>query len=121
MSRTREDGYTVVKHKDKLSDHIDKKIDNWSIASGNKLKASMRNKMKKIFVGILDALDNEKHRGNLTKETFGCLRSKVLGLGNDQIRCMEQEIDERYNIEALNYYVEFRNPLIEEGTEDERG
>ena len=106
----REKGIVVVRRsgKEKLSDHITIKEDNWSIASKNKLKASMRHKMKKIFVGFLGDLDKELERGTISKETFSRLRSKVLGKGNDEVRHMEDELDARYNVESINYHVEFR-------------
>lgn len=98
----------VRKRTDKLSDHVDKKTDSWSRASKRKLKASMRHKLKRTFVGALDALDIEKSNGKLSEEIYRRLRSKILNLGNDQIRNMEMEIEDRYNVEALNYHVKFR-------------
>jgi len=61
--RIEEDGYITIRRsgKEKLSDHIDIKEDNWSVGSKKKLKVSMRHKMKRIFVGILDMLDNERN------------------------------------------------------------
>jgi hypothetical protein len=108
----RENGYVVVRRtgKEKLSDHIKIKEDNWSIASKNKLKASMRHKMNRIFVGILELLDKEKASGNIDRETGKRMRNRILGIGNDEVRSMETELDARYNIEALNYQIEFRNP-----------
>lgn len=117
----KENGYIVVRRsgKEKLSDHIDIKDDNWSIASKNKLKASMRHKMRRIFVGILGELDTEKANGTIDSDTHRRLRSKILGIGNDQVRHMEAELDSRYNIEALNYHIQFKvvgdNPPGREG------
>lgn len=108
--RIEEDGYIVVRRtgKEKLSDHIDIKTDNWSIGSKKKLKASVRHKMKRIYVGILEELDKEHELGNIDKSTFKKMRSKILNIGNDQIRHMETELDSRYNIEALNYHIQFK-------------
>lgn len=96
------------KRTDKLSDHIEKKDDPWSVASKRKLKASVRHKMRRIFVPILDALDKERDSGNIDDETRKRLRSRILNIGNDQVRNMEVELDARYNVEALNYHVEFK-------------
>jgi hypothetical protein len=106
----KKNGYIVVRRsgKEKLSDHIKVKDDNWSIASKNKLKASMRHKMRRIFVGVLKELDLEKAHGNISEDTHRRLRSKVLGIGNDGVRNMEAELDSRYNIEALNYHIQFK-------------
>ena len=105
----RKNGYVTVRRsgKEKLSDHIDIKEDNWSIASRNKLKASMRHKMRRIFVGILELLDKEKANGKIDNETGRRMRTRILGIGNDEVRNMETELDSRYNIEALNYHVHF--------------
>jgi len=110
--RIEEDGYITIRRsgKEKLSDHIDIKEDNWSVGSKKKLKVSMRHKMKRIFVGILDMLDNERELGNIniSPKDFKRVRSRILSIGNDQIRHMEEEIDARYNVEALNYHVQFK-------------
>ena len=108
--RVEEDGFIVVRRsgKEKLSDHIDVKTDNWSVGSKKKLKASIRHKMKRIWVGLLEELDKELEGGNIDKKTHKRLRSRILNIGNDQIRHMEAELDSRYNIEALNYHVEFK-------------
>ena len=98
----------VRRRTDKLSDHIEHAKDPWSVASKRKLKASMRHKIKRTFVPLLDALDKEKADGNIDSETHKRLRAKALNAGNDQIRNMELEIDNRYNVEALNYHIEFR-------------
>lgn len=111
MSERIEDGgYVVVRRdgKDKLSNHINLATDNWSIGSKKKLKVSVRHKMKKIFVGILDVLDKEKTNGNIDDETFKRIRSRVLNIGNEQVRNMEIELDNRYNVEALAYHVDFK-------------
>jgi hypothetical protein len=108
--RIEEDGYITIRRsgKEKLSDHIDIKDDNWSVGSKKKLKVSMRHKMKRIFVGTLNLLDAELESGNISPETFARVRSRILSIGNDQIRHMEEEIDARYNVEALNYHVQFK-------------
>lgn len=91
----------------RLSKHIEVKSDNWSVASKNKLSASVKHKMKRIYTGILDALDKELSDGNIDEEMFDGLRSKVLNIGNDQIRNMELEL-QHYNVEFVNYHVEFK-------------
>lgn len=95
------------KRTDKLTDHIKLKEDSWSNASKRKLKNSIAQKMKRIFVSILEMLDNEKNLGNIDPSTHKRLRAKSLNVGNDQIRTMGVELDARFNIEALNYHVEF--------------
>jgi len=92
----------------RLSDHIDLSTDNWSVKSKKKLKASIAHKMKRIYVSILDTLDKERLEGNIDKEVFARIRSRILNIGNDSIRNMEMELDNRYNIEFLNYHIEFR-------------
>lgn len=92
----------------RLGKHTEKKTDNWSVGSKKKLKASMRHKMKRIFVGILEALDNERLNGHIDDEVADRLRGKILNIGNDQIRNMEAEIEERYNVEFLSYHIDFK-------------
>jgi hypothetical protein len=92
----------------RLGRHTDKKTDNWSVGSKKKLKASMRHKMRRIYVGILDALDKEKADGLISQEAAQRLRSKILNIGNDQIRNMEMELEDRYNVEAINYHIDFK-------------
>lgn len=87
-----------------LKDHIEKKTDKYSLGSREKLKAAMRHKLKKTFVGCLDAIEVELGRDDY--ETFKKIRSKVLSIGNDQIRNMEAEL-EKYNIEFIPYHIEF--------------
>jgi hypothetical protein len=91
-----------------LSEHVEFKNDKWSVGSKKKLKVSLRNKMKRIFVGILNLLDNERLQGNISDRDASRLRSHILDIGNDQIRNMERELDERYNIEFMPYSIEFR-------------
>ena len=92
----------------RLGKHVDKKEDNWHDKSKKKLKASIRQKMKRIYVGILDSLDKERADGKLDESTFKKIRSKILNMGNDQIRNMESELDNQYNIEFLNYHIDFK-------------
>ncbi len=91
-----------------LEKHIEKKIDNYSIGSRQKLKAAMRHKVKRTFVGALDAIEKELGvpASKENEELFKKLRSKILSIGNDQIRNMEVEL-ERYNIEFIPYHVKF--------------
>jgi len=107
----------IRKRKGKLSDHIELSDDPWYLASKRKLKASVEHKMKRIFVGILEILDNEKSSGNISDDTFKGLRQKILNIGNDQVRNMRIELDGRYNVESLNYHVELKVVQQEEGNE----
>ena len=91
----------------RLGKHIERNTDNWSMGSKKKLGASIRHKMKRIYVGILDALDKERISGNIDEDSAARLRSKILNIGNDQIRNIELELD-RYNVEALNYHIDFK-------------
>lgn len=109
----------VRRRKGKLSDHIEHNKDDWWIASKRKLKNSMRHKIKRTFVAMLDALDEEKSNGSIDEATYKTLRSCALNAGNDQIRNMEIEIDNRYNVEALNYHIEFR--VIQPGEHENAG
>lgn len=111
MSERIQDGnYVAIRRKkgEKLSDHINLSTDNWSIGSKKKLKVSMAHKMSKIFVGVLEMLDKEKESGSIDSATHARLRSRVLNLGNEQIRNMEAELDSRYNVEFLNYHIKFK-------------
>jgi hypothetical protein len=106
----------VRKRRDKLSDHITLKTDSWSVGSKKKLKASVRHKMKRIFIGILQDMEDECEAGTLSKETFSRLRSRILNLGNDQVRFIESELDERYNVESVNYHIKMQvKPLKDDG------
>lgn len=92
-----------------LKDHIEKKEDSYSKGSRQKLKAAMRHKIKRTFVGCLDALEKElgiSDNDRVDNEMFKRLRSKILSIGNDQIRNMELEL-EKYNIEFIPYHVTF--------------
>lgn len=92
-----------------LGKHTEKKTDSYSKGSREKLKASMRHKIKRTFVGSLDAVEREllSSGSDSDKERFKRIRSKILSLGNDQIRNMEVEL-EKYNIEFIPYQIEFR-------------
>lgn len=94
----------------RLSKHLDKKTDNYSIASRKKLRAAINHKIKRIFVGCLDAVEKELGISSTSSgddaEAFRKLRSKILSIGNDQIRNMETEL-ERYNVEFIPYHIEF--------------
>lgn len=91
----------------RLGKHKEVKTDNWSVGSKKKLVAAIRHKMKRMYVGILDTLDKELSDGNIDKETFQKVRSKVLNIGNDQIRNMEIEL-QRYNVEFVAYHMDFK-------------
>jgi len=96
----------------RLSKHVSKKDDNWAISSKKKLRASVEHKCKRIFVGALDLLDKERAIGNIGEEVFASLRARILNIGNDQIRNLRKEIDDRYNVEFIPYHMEFKvSPL----------
>lgn len=105
----------------RLSKHIEKKEDNWSVGSRKKLKASIGHKMNRIFVGILNLLDEEKEYGNISDKVHSGLRSKILNIGNDQVRNMKKELDDRYNVEFIPYNIVLpvkpigENPSLVEG------
>ena len=85
-----------------LEKHTEVKEDNYSIGSRQKLKAAMRHKLKRTFVGALAAIEAEL--GPAETERFKRIRSQILSIGNDQIRNMETEL-ERYNIEFIPYQI----------------
>lgn len=85
-----------------LEKHAEKKQDNYSIGSRQKLKAAMRHKIKRTFVAALDAVETELRPEE--KERFKRIRGKILSAGNDQVRNMEIEL-ERYNIEFIPYQI----------------
>jgi len=87
----------------RLGKHTEKKTDNYSVGSKKKLKAAVEHKMKRIYVGILATLEKEKNDGNIDKDLFDSLRSRILNIGNDQIRNIRKELDDRYNVEFLTY------------------
>lgn len=89
----------------RLGKHTERNDDNWSRGSKEKLKASMRHKIKRTFVGALDAVERDIN----DKELFKKIRSKILSIGNDQIRNMEIELD-KYNVEFIPYQLTFKQP-----------
>jgi hypothetical protein len=91
----------------RLEKHAEKKEDNYSIGSRQKIKAAFRHKLKCTFVGALAAVEQEI--GSTDKEMFKRIRSKILSIGNDQIRNMEIEL-ERYNIEFIPYQITILSP-----------
>jgi hypothetical protein len=68
--------------------------------SNKKLCLLVKNNITKLFDGILDfsevAVDD--------KERYKVLRSKVLKLSNDTIRCLMSEIERSYDVEFKNIY-----------------
>jgi|SRR5690606_14192227 len=91
-----------------LKKHLEKKTDKYSIGSREKLKAAMRHKIKKTFVSCLNLIESELVDKNIVSdETFRTIRSKVLDIGNDQVRNMENEL-EKYNIEFIPYHIELK-------------
>ena len=85
-----------------LEKHTEKKQDNYSIGSRQKLKAAMRHKFKRTFVAALDAVETELQPDE--RDRFKRIRGKILSAGNDQVRNMETEL-ERYNIEFIPYQI----------------
>ena len=103
--------------KGRLGKHLEKKDDNYSLGSREKLKAAMRHKIKRTFVGCLEALEHELAGGGPEdRAKFKKLRSRILSIGNDQIRNMEAEL-EKYNVEFIPYHIEFK--VIERDLGDE--
>lgn len=102
-----------------LREHTEKKHDKYFVGSREKLKAAIRHKIKRTFVGALDAIERELDAWDFTakeREQFmAAVRRRVLGNGNDQIRNMEAEL-EKYNIEFIPYHIEFR--MLEGGSND---
>ena len=88
----------------RLSDHAEKKYDNYHVMSSKKLFKAFEHKIKKIFVVTLTALDKEVENGNIDKETCKTLRSAILNVSNDQIRNVKKELDQRYNVEFITYH-----------------
>jgi len=75
----------------------EKALKEWS---NKKLCILVKNNITKLFDGILDfsevAVDD--------KERYKVLRSKVLKLSNDTIRCLMSEIERSYDVEFKNIY-----------------
>ncbi len=92
----------------RLSRHTEKKLDNWSRSSKKKLKAAVEHKMNRIFVGILNVLDKARLEGKIEDSEFKRLRSEILNIGNDQVRNIKKELDDRYNVEFIPYQIEFK-------------
>lgn len=102
-----------------LREHIEKRTEKYWLGSKEKLKAAMRHKIKRSFVGSLDAIERELDEWEFNEEDkelfMNAVRRRILGNGNDQIRNMEAEL-EKYNVEFIPYHIEFR--VIQEGQED---
>lgn len=68
--------------------------------SNRRLCSLIKKDITKLFDGILDfsevAVDD--------KERYKVLRSKVLKLSNDTIRCLMSEIERSYDVEYKNIY-----------------
>lgn len=93
----------------RLGKHLEEKKDNWHIASKKKLGKAIEHKIKRIYVGILDALDKEVLSGNISKEVSSRMRSRILNIANDQVRNVQLEM-EKYNVEFRPYHIRFENP-----------
>jgi hypothetical protein len=89
-----------------LGKHIEKKTDKYSVGSKEKLKASVRHKIRRTFVGCLDIIEKELMALGIDKDSdvFKTIRKKILSVGNDQVRNMEAEL-EKYNIEFIPYHI----------------
>jgi hypothetical protein len=96
-----------------LREHADKKDDRWSVGSRNKLKASMRYKIRRVFAACLDIIEHELELSKKDKGAFEKVRKKILGIGNDQIRNMEAEL-ERYNISYIPYHIDMEVISLDE-------
>lgn len=90
-----------------LGKHTEKKEDKYSKGSRQKLKAAIRHKIKRTFVEALNAIEIEFT--DKETERFKRVRSKILSVGNDQIRNMETEL-ERYNVEFIPYQIKLLQP-----------
>lgn len=96
-----------------LREHLEKKSDNWHVKSRNKLRKSVSHKLKRTFVGCLDVIEKELDlEDEELARAFRKMRYKILGIGNDQIRYMEAEL-ERYNISYIPYTYEMKVVPIE--------
>ena len=93
----------------RLGKHVEEKKDNWHLASKKKLGRAVEHKIKRIYVGILEALDKEVTDGNIKREVCSRMRSRVLNIANDQIRNVQLEM-EKYNVEFRPYHIRFENP-----------
>lgn len=89
----------------RLGKHTELKTDNYSRGSKKKLTKSIVHKIKRTFVACLDAVEKELGEDS---EEFKRIRRRVLGIGNDQIRNVETEIQERYNVEYVPYSIEMK-------------
>lgn len=89
-----------------LNKHTERKTDNYSVGSKEKLKASIRHKIRRTFVGCLDVVEKELLALGIDKESdlFKSVRKKILSIGNDQVRNMEAELD-KYNVEFIPYHI----------------
>ena len=106
-----------------LKKHTEKKMDRYSLGSRKKLGASVKHKITRTFVGALDAVESEISKLNIPESMSigfkNAVRRKILGMGNDQIRNIEVEL-EQYNIEFIPYHLEMKViPLKEEGNDEE--
>lgn len=83
-----------------LKEHLNKKTDKYSKGSKKKLQKAIIHRLKKTFVTCLEAIEEL----GLSEEVFNKLRKRILGVGNDQIRNIEMEL-EKYNIEFIPYHI----------------
>ena len=86
----------------KLGD-ISKKEDDYSVGSNKRLANNIEKRMKSIYKSSLDYI--ELYMGH--EEDFKLIRSKILGIGNDQIRSMRDDIENNYNVELIPQRIDF--------------
>lgn len=91
-----------------LREHLEKKTDKYSKGSKKKLEKAIVHRLKKTFVSCLEIMEDCE----LTDEEFNKLRKKILGVGNDQIRNIINEL-EKYNVEFIPYHIEMKVKPIE--------
>lgn len=91
-----------------LREHLEKKTDKYSKGSKKKLQKAIVHRIKKTFVTCLEELED----CGLSDEEFNKLRKRILGVGNDQIRNIEAEL-EKYNVEFIPYHIELKVKPIE--------
>lgn len=95
---------------DKLRDHLDFNENPYFVASKRSLVNFVKNRISKTWVAALAAIEEAVKAGDLSAEKYEEIRREILNAGNQEARKCEKEIRERYNVEKLNYHIEFRNP-----------
>jgi hypothetical protein len=92
-----------------LGEYKEKRHDKYAKGSSKKLRAAMKHKIKRTFIGTLDALEQELRASNIPnwEDVFKKMRARILTIGNDQLRNVDIEID-KYNVEFIPYHIEFK-------------